>query len=205
MHINLGFLYSIVLTSTENHSSPLTWHENTITRDLNNNYHMFRHTFATDVQLSSPDIKYSCSCVPGQIVTNLLQHHRRTVLCNTCTPKPEQCTGTMGQGETSQKTSQLFDTCCGEKKLHNGKCPKHTQWPWVQEHSYTQTGDSAPERRPIRVATYNMWNLNSFDWEEYSDRMSRLGKVWYTHVYTTIISYSHALAMPWSINMLGLV
>ena len=45
----------------------------------------------------------------------------------------------------------------------------------VLEHGIGTCRDYYPET--LRVATYNIWNLNNLDMETYHDRLERIGKV----------------------------
>ena len=186
MHIVLGFLYIITLTSSEGHNSPRLRHDVTVTRDLNSDYHIFRHTYSAYPQLSS-----SCT---NQTESHV---HKHITSCSTTNQLHDTCTDSIGEEKPLGTTLQLFDSSLkSDKYLYEAQCPKHDmQWSPAHQDCRTVTRDSRERRgslstgrRLIRVATYNAWNLNSFEWEHYSDRMLRLGKVW-THVYTAMITF----------------
>ena len=156
-------------------------HDITITRDLNNEYHVYRHTFAAQLQLSESFADFSKSSVHKQIGASAYVYLKEMHYSGTCTAESEQWTHTMSKGiceRALDSTSHLFDASLSERQLPSYRCQGQTGHACaLQQHSCGSMPGSLPGCWAIKVATYNVWNLNSHEWEEYSDRIGRLGKV----------------------------
>ncbi|CAI8043445.1 hypothetical protein GBAR_LOCUS24089 [Geodia barretti] len=180
MHILLGFLYTISLKRTEGQK---LHHRLTLTRDLNNDYHVFSHISSTRPQLhlSSCFSSLSDSRVDTHTATCANAYHKQNGYCwDICRHGANQCSACTGQEDVShafhwekQSERQLLGNQClqtGEWTVTNECCSRHCNGTLCCR-------ESPPGRQSLRLATYNVWNLNSFEWESYSERLWRLGKM----------------------------
>ena len=183
MNIFLGFQYTITLTTTHAHINPQQCHRVTLTKDLNGDYHIFSHTHAECSHIITYSVR-SEQCVAGHTTTGSAGSDISTKVCiDTCCHGTDYCSVCM------DKEPALEGTCCAsfhsgepsEKQLHGDHClPPGAEWTLTnhQSHCNTTQPSAVPRRQSIRVATYNLWNLNGFEFESYRDRVGRLGKVW---------------------------
>ena len=190
IHISLGFVYTVTLSVTKNESNPVLWHTLTITRHINNNkYHIFKHTVLT----ASTQHSHSCTNSPEYLVPkhmttsgNLLQEGVHYSDSCTLSIKNERLVS-MERKSTSERQLQgvLYHTSPSQRETHdNNKCvEQETEWSLTKQFYHHLTQSSREEPLPgdhfvsIRVATFNMWNLNSIETEQYTDRLERIGKV----------------------------
>jgi hypothetical protein len=176
MHILLGFLYTISLKRTEGQR---LHHRLTLTRDLNNDYHVFSHISSTRPQLHLSSC-FSDSRVDTHVATCANAHHKQNGHCwDICRHGANQCSGQEDVSRAFHWEKQ------SERQLHGNHCLQTGEWTSTNECCSRHCNSTLccresppPGRQSLRVATYNMWNLNSFEWERYSERLWRLGKVW---------------------------
>ena len=171
-------LYTVSLTLGDDDCSKV-WHNVTLISDHRREYHVYRHTFLVHADLSKTSLNCSaiCLCKSAQTSGNLYQkqsHHASSYLT-----QPEQLSRSIDGEicesilECSVTDSCLFDTSLPERVLPGNQCPNAQG----RSCSATQERERLRGSRSLRVATYNVWNLNSHEWEGYTDRMERLGKV----------------------------
>ena len=190
MHISLGFLYTVTIAATERESKPSLWHHLSITRDLNSEYHVFRHTFASHCQNTR-----HATCTNVSECPVLKQVDSGDDLLRDPTPysercsaavRPEGCPAVPMEEEATLEGplgDVFYHTLLTERQAHGNRCSGQE----AERTSTNQRRCDATRRKgkllpghyrlPIRVATLNTWNLNSIEFEHYTDRLQRLGKV----------------------------
>ena len=179
MHISIGYLYTMTLTSREG-----VCHNVTLTRHLSNDYYFYRHTFTARQQLSKSFVNCTESCVCKQIGAGSNLLHKEMYYSPSYTTSSEQwATNSLGKKvrEVALETSSsVFDSPHPKRGWRGNQCSKQSEC--AGEHQQRcccahHGGEVFPGCRTIRLATYNMWNLNALEQEGYRDRMERLGKV----------------------------
>ena len=194
MHISLGFLYTISLKRTDDQSCSDLYHSLSLTRDLNNQFHVFTHIFSVCPQPHPTVFSDTLdSCVDTHSVSDGNVFLKESYCSDICCHGGTQCPVSVEQVTALEATTCAFhSTKCPERQLHGDRGVQTAQWNLTNEeycrhcnHTRCHRG-SLPGVQSLKIATYNMWNLNSLEWESYSERLGRLGKVWYTHVSCTI-------------------
>lgn len=198
MHISLGFLYTIFLSTTGARSCYKdVLHKLTLTRDLNGEYHVFRHTFSPPSSAPcSRNISCSVSdtfaCGQSRPGDNLFNQDYS--FSEPCCEKPLQCSVSIeSKMSIVEESSYRMRNPC-ERTLRGDTCPHTSQCiatkePLACSNCTASFPPPLANTHSIRVATYNMWNLNSFEWESYNERLNRLGKVWWKHAISNRNSY----------------
>ena len=197
MHILLGFLYTISLQRAEHQSLV---HRLTVTRHLNNEYHVFSHTMTTHPQ-PYPSSEFSNWDVgmPGGI--NHVYHRSGHQCWGICCHGDNQCPVCTGQEDTSPAFHWEKHS---ERRVHGNHCLQTAEWLTLTNgcccrycNGTQHSRESLLSHRSLRIATYNMWNINSLERESYAERLHRLGQVWYIHIHRAITPhiflYQHCL------------
>ena len=185
MHLFLGFQYTVDLNATEWHHNcpPQEWvHRLTVTWAISSGYHVFSHTFY------SPHFSASHSSILEPRVVGEV---------TSCAENDKFCEQDLSQSVCAQKDSLysvsmsketvLMAASCGafhkrecfERRSLGAQCSAAAEWTLTNEPCFCKWGRCAlhSDHQSLRVATYNLWNLNSLEVESYTSRLTRLAKV----------------------------
>ena len=171
----LGLLYHVSLTS--NHGGDhlceecrLLHHDFTLTRDRNREFHIFQHTTRHSEVISANShasgvYLENCTC-------SLLSHEKSGASYSTLTHQDTL----LWSGESHHTHGDHVGVYSPLQMSKDGHCVVTRD---EGEGCLSQTAKSNRLYRPLRVATYNIWNVNSLSGvkESYEDRITRLGKV----------------------------
>ena len=182
LHISLGLLFTISLSSSECPQCPSVWYNVTITRDQQLEYHVYQHTFSQQWTMSKVPINSTDPCVCKQIETKphpSEKHRHHSSLCHSnWFNSMEQCTpdSKYSASQSSLNFNQPF--YCRTPAERVPSCCPRTMWSYFGHLSSNASMYGNPAKcQGLKVGTYNVWNLNSLEQEEYVDRLTRLGKV----------------------------
>lgn len=161
----IGLLYTFTLTLPSQHC-PWLMHNFTITRDRNDNYHIYQNTW---LYVEPPFVEehkqswLNCTSIFSEKHFLVTDHVKKPWLRRSkdlVTPFVGKTLGDFNYGSYhSQVASSKEDVCVPE------------QW-WYGTRTCVDCYS-----RIVRVATYNIWNLNSLDRETYHDRLERIRKL----------------------------
>ena len=180
MHVILGMLFTVSLTSPQTPHCPSVWHNLTITRDRRKDYHVYRHASSWRWDLAQPLVNSTDFCVRKQIETKDHLFEKSFHHSATCPTSPEHWSKSIEKWP-SESPSGAFesDSLFHAPFYHIASCG----WQWCPHTKCQQhlcggiQMDTLSGCRVVKVATYNVWNLNRLESEEYEDRLGRLGKV----------------------------
>ena len=147
-------------------------HDLILTRDRNKEFHIYQHTTRhTELILTHSIVHENCTCPPvlprrtvylkneDSLRTNRLQDN---FLWSTNHPHHPHSSH-LNPGSPLHMVQKRKPEHCAAR---DGKCK-------------VQTVDTRYQLQPLRVTSYNIWNVNSLSdlQEDYESRISRLGKV----------------------------
>lgn len=180
MYVVLGSLFTVSLSSSGTPHYPSVWHNLTITRDHRHDYHVYQHTSSWRWDISRSFVNSTDSCVRKQIETRGNLFAKRFHHSATCPTSPEYWTKSIEESLSESPFGAFESGYLFHAPFHPiASCACH--WcPHLKCQHHLCGGiqtDALSGCRVVKVATYNVWNLNHLEAEEYEDRLGRLGKV----------------------------
>lgn len=180
MYIVLGMHFSVSLTSPETPHCPSVWHNLTIITDHRKDYHVYQHTASWRWDISQPVVNNTGSCVRKQIETGDRLFEKSFHYSANCPASLEHWSKSIEKWSSESPYGTFESDSLFHAPLHHlASCGCH--WcPHIKCQHHLCGGiqmDTQSGCRMMKIATYNVWNLNRLESEEYEDRLERLGQV----------------------------